>query len=56
MMEKEKRVELFENENIVLEQRGSRYYFSLYDKDGKFRREVLISVKEDFKVSVANYK
>lgn len=43
---KQKRVELFENEDIVLEQRGNKYYLSLYDKEGKFQKEVTIDVKE----------
>lgn len=34
-VQKQKRVELFENEDVVLEQRGSRYYLSLYDKKRK---------------------
>ena len=41
-VQKQKRVELFENEDVVLEQRGNRYYLSLYDKEGKFQREVTI--------------
>lgn len=45
MIQKQKRVQLFENEDIVLEQRGNRYYLSLYDKEGKFQREVTIDVK-----------
>ena len=50
MVEKEKRIQLFENENVILEQRGSNYYLSLYDNNGKFQREV----KKDFKVSLSN--
>lgn len=39
-MQRQRRVLLFENENLDLEQRGSnRYYLSLYDKEGKFQRE-----------------
>ena len=53
-VEKEKRVQLYENEDIVLEQRGNKYYLSLYDKDGKFQREVTIAVKDDYKVSMCN--
>ena len=55
-IEKEKRIQLFENENIVLEQRGNRYYLSLFDKEGKFRREVAITVKDDYKVTMFNDK
>lgn len=54
MVEKEKRIQLFENENVILEQRGSNYYLSLYDNNGKFQREVSITVKKDFKVSLSN--
>ena len=46
MVQKQKRVQLFENEDVVLEQRGNRYYLSLYDKEGKFQREVTIDVVE----------
>lgn len=56
LVEKEKRVQLFENEDIVLEQRGNRYYLSLYDKEGKFQREVTVAVKDGFKVALANDK
>ncbi len=55
-VQKQKRVELFENEDIVLEQRGNRYYLSLYDKEGKFQREVTIDVKDDYKVGLGNGK
>lgn len=51
-VQKQKRVELFENEDVVLEQRGNRYYLSLYDKEGKFQREVTIDVKDDYKVDL----
>lgn len=54
MTEKEKRVQLYENEDIVLEQRGNKYYLSLFDKEGKFQREVTIAVKDDYKVSMCN--
>ena len=54
MVEKEKRIQLFENENVILEQRGSNYYLSLYDNNGKFQREVSITIKKDFKVSLSN--
>ena len=54
--QKQKRIELFENEDIVLEQRGNRYYLSLYDKEGNFQREVTIDVKDDYKVGLGNCK
>lgn len=54
--QKQKRVQLFENEDVVLEQRGNRYYLSLYDKKGKFQREVTIDVKDDYKVGLGNCK
>ena len=55
-VQKQKRVELFENEDVVLEQRGNRYYLSLYDKEGKFQREVTVDVKDDYKVGLCNGK
>ena len=55
-MQKQKRVELFENEDVVLEQRGNRYYLSLYDNKGNFQREVTIDVKDDYKVGLGNCK
>lgn len=55
-VQKQKRVELFENEDVVLEQRGNRYYLSLYDKEGKFQREVTIDVKDDYSVELRNCK
>ena len=55
-VQKQKRVQLFENEDVVLEQRGNRYYLSLYDKEGKFQREVTIDVKDDYKVGICNSK
>ena len=55
-MQKQKRVELFENEDVVLEQRGNRYYLSLYDNKGNFQREVTIDVKDDYKVGLCNGK
>ena len=55
-VQKQKLVELFENEDVVLEQRGNRYYLSLYDKEGKFQREVTIDVKDDYKVGLGNCK
>ena len=54
MVEKEKRVQLYENDDIVLEQRCNKYYLFLYDKDGKFQREVTIAVKDDYEVSMCN--
>lgn len=56
MVQKQKRVQLFENDDVVLEQRGNRYYLSLYDKEGKFQREVTIDVKDDYKVGLWNCK
>ena len=55
-VKKQRRVELFENEDVVLEQRGNRYYLSLYDKKGNFQREVTIDVKDDYKVGLGNCK
>ena len=55
-VQKQKRLELYENEDVVLEQRGNRYYLSLYDKEGKFQREVTIDVKDDYKVGLGNCK
>ena len=55
-VQKQRRVELFENEDVILEQRGNRYYLSLYDKEGKFQREVTIDVKDDYKVGLCNGK
>ena len=56
MVQKQKRVQLFEKEDVLLEQRGNRYYLSLYDKEGKFQREVTINVKDDYKVGLCNGK
>ena len=55
-IQKQRRVLLFENENLDLEQRGNKYYLSLYDKEGKFQREVTIDVKDDYKVGLCNGK
>ena len=55
-VQKQRRVLLFENENVDLEQRGNKYYLSLYDKEGKFQREVTIDVKDDYKVWLGNCK
>lgn len=46
-MQKQRRVLLFENENLDLEQRGNKYYLSLYDTIGKFKKEVTIDMKDD---------
>lgn len=54
--QKQRRVLLFENENLDLEQRGNRYYLSLYNKEGIFQREVTIDVKDDYKVGLSNSK
>lgn len=43
-VQKQKRVEIFENKDVVLEQRGNKYYLSLYDKKGNFQREVTIEL------------
>ena len=51
---KEKRVQLFENDNLILEQRGDKYYLSFFDDKGKFRREVTIILKDDYKVTTFN--
>lgn len=55
-MQRQRRVLLFENENLDLEQRGNRYYLSLYDREGKFQREVTIDVKDDYSVELRNCK
>lgn len=55
-VQKQRRILLFENENLDLEQRGNRYYLSLYDKKGIFQREVTIDVKDDYKVGLGNCK
>ena len=55
-IQKQRRVLSFENENLDLEQRGNKYYLSLYDKEGKFQREVTIDVKDDYKVGLGNCK
>lgn len=55
-VQKQRRVLLFENENVDLEQRGNKYYLSLYDKEGKFQREVTIDVKDDYKVGLGSCK
>lgn len=55
-IQRQRRVLLFENENLDLEQRGNRYYLSLYDKEGNFQREVTIDVKDDYKVGLGNCK
>lgn len=55
-VQRQRRVLLFENENLDLEQRGNKYYLSLYNKEGKFQREVTIDVKDDYKVGLENCK
>lgn len=45
LIHKQKRVQLYENENIVLEQRGDMYYMSFYDKEGNFQKEITIDGK-----------
>ena len=55
-MQKQRRVLLFENENLDLEQRGNKYYLSLYDDKGNFQREVIIDVNDDYKVGLCNGK
>lgn len=44
-VQKQRRVLLYENENIVLEQRGDMYYMSFYDKEGNFQKEITIDGK-----------
>jgi hypothetical protein len=56
IVQKQKRVQPFENEDVALEQRGNRYYLSLYDKEENFQREVTIDVKDDYKVGLCNGK
>lgn len=51
---KEKRMQLFENNDLILEQRGNKYYLSFFDDEGKFRREVSITLKDDYKVTTFN--
>lgn len=51
---KEKRMQLFEDDNLILEQRGDKYYLSFFDDKGKFRREVIIILKDDYKVTTFN--
>lgn len=46
-IQKQRRVLLFENENLDLEQRGNKYYLSLYDTIGRFKKEVTIDMKDD---------
>ena len=45
LIHKQKRVQLYENGNIVLEQRGDVYYMSFYDKEGNFQKEITIDGK-----------
>lgn len=54
---KEKRKELYEDKEVVLEKRGDSYFLSLYNKNtGAFMREVCVKVKDDGKVALSNYK
>ena len=46
-VQKQRRVLLFENENVDLEQRGNKYYLSLYDTIGRFKKEITIDMKDD---------
>lgn len=46
-VQKQRRVLLFENENLDLEQRGNKYFLSLYDTIGRFKKEVTIDMKDD---------
>lgn len=46
-IQKQRRILLFENENLDLEQRGNKYYLSLYDTIGRFKKEVTIDMKDD---------
>lgn len=46
-IQKQRRVLLFENENLDLEHRGNKYYLSLYDTIGRFKKEVTIDMKDD---------
>ena len=46
-IQKQRRVLLFEDENLDLEQRGNKYYLSLYDTIGRFKKEVTIDMKDD---------
>ena len=46
-IQKQRRVLLFENENLDLEQHGNKYYLSLYDTIGRFKKEVTIDMKDD---------
>lgn len=48
---KEKRMQLFENNDLILEQRGNKYYLSFFDDEGKFRRDVSITLKDDYRVT-----
>lgn len=54
--EKDSRKVLFEDDSCLLERRNNRYYFSLYNEEtGEFIREISIYVKENGKVSIAQY-
>lgn len=53
---KEKRKELYEDDNVILEQRGNTYYISYYNNNGEFQRECVIRFKEDGKCTMSNGK
>lgn len=55
-MEKEKRIVLYENDKLIFEQRGdNKYYVCFYEKEtGKFKREVAITLKDDYTVTMCN--
>lgn len=53
---KDSRKVLFEDDSCMLEKRNNRYYFSLYNEEtGEFIREISIYVRENGKVSIAQY-
>lgn len=56
MIEKEKRIQLCEDDEVILEKRANKYYLSIYDEDGNFRREVILEVDDDYKVKLYNGK
>lgn len=51
-MQKQKRVQLFENEDVVLEQRGNRYYLSLYDRKENSREKLLLMLRMIIKLDL----
>ena len=56
MVEKEKRIQLCEDDEVILEKRANKYYLSIYDEDGNFKREIIIEVDDDYKVKLCNGK